>query len=260
MAKKIISWNVNGIRASVKKDFFSNLENLDADVLCLQESKAQLDQIAETIEAEIKERGYFYYANSAERKGYSGTITISKEEPLAVHQDIGVEGFDDEGRVLTLEFEDVFVVNVYVPNSGDKLARLDYRSEWDKHFLAYLQGLEARKPVLVCGDFNVAHTDIDLARPKQNYNKSAGYTQVEIDGLEGFLKHGFIDTFRLIYPDTTDAYSWWSYRGGAREKNVGWRIDYILASAILQAKVDGAFIRSDILGSDHCPVGISLQS
>lgn len=253
---KIISWNVNGIRAVAKKNFFEDFKQLDADILCLQETKAQDDQVADTLTAI---NGYHVYSNSAEKKGYSGTAILSKTEPLNVLRDMGITIHDSEGRVLCLEYEEFFLVNVYVPNSGSELKRLDYRQEWDIAFFNYLKDMEKKKPVVVCGDFNVAHRPIDLARPKPNYNKSAGFMQEEIDGMNRYTQGGLIDTFRHFSPDVTDKYSWWSYRAGARAKNVGWRIDYFLVSERFIPNVQKAYILSDVMGSDHCPVGIDLK-
>jgi len=252
---KIISWNVNGIRAVAQKNFFNDLQLMNPDVLCLQETKAQDDQVAETL-AGIND--YHIYSNSAEKKGYSGTAILSKTEPLAVTRDMGIDDHDQEGRILCLEYEKFYLVTVYVPNSGSELKRLDYRQDWDKAFFDYLKNLEKTKPVVVCGDFNVAHKAVDLARPKQNYNKSAGYMQEEIDGMDRFAQGGLTDTFRHFYPDVTDKYSWWSYRAGARGKNIGWRIDYFLVSESFLPEVKDAFILDQVMGSDHCPVGIEL--
>ncbi len=252
---KIISWNVNGIRAVAQKNFFNDLRLMNPDILCLQETKAQDDQVAETL-AGIND--YHIYSNSAEKKGYSGTAILSKTEPIAVTRDMGIDDHDQEGRILCLEYEKFFLVTVYVPNSGSELKRLDYRQDWDKAFFDYLKNLEKTKPVVVCGDFNVAHKAVDLARPKQNYNKSAGYMQEEIDGMNRFTQGGLTDTFRHFYPDVTDKYSWWSYRAGARGKNIGWRIDYFLVSESFLSEVKDAFILDQVLGSDHCPVGIEL--
>ena len=252
---KIVSWNVNGVRAVMKKDFLGSLAALDCDVLCLQETKAQDEQVLEAL-AELE--GYHIFTNSAVKKGYSGTSIISKVAPISVSKDIGIEEHDQEGRVLCAEFEDYFLVTVYTPNSGSELKRLDYRQQWDADFLAYVKQLEATKPVVICGDLNVAHKDIDLARPKPNYNKSAGYMQQEIDGIDNLVNAGFIDTFRFVNP-TTEKYSWWSYRAGARERNVGWRIDYFLASSALQPLIKDANIHKEILGSDHCPVSLVIQ-
>ncbi len=253
---KIISFNVNGIRAIAKKNFFEDVKLMNADIICLQETKASIEQVKETVAEELSD--YFIYANQAVKKGYSGTAIFSKTEPISVVADMGIEEHDQEGRVLAAEFEDFYVVTVYVPNSKNDLSRLDYRQKWDADFLAYLKELEKKKPVIACGDFNVAHKEIDLARPKANYNKSAGFTQKEIDGMDNFTQNGFVDIFRSQHPDEVK-YSWWSYRGGARERNVGWRIDYFLVSESLQDKVKKSTIENDILGSDHCPVGIEMS-
>lgn len=252
---KLISWNVNGLRAVVKKNFFEDFKLIDADIFCLQETKAQDGQVAEAL-ASVE--GYHIYSNSAEKKGYSGTAILSKTKPLSISRDIGIAEHDTEGRVLCLEYDNFFLVDVYVPNSGNDLKRLDYRQNWDLSFFNYLKKLEEKKPVIVCGDFNVAHRPIDLARPKPNYNKSAGFMQEEIDGMDRYTQGGFVDTFRHFYPDTTDKYSWWSYRAGARGKNVGWRIDYFLVSEDFMPQVEKAYILNEVMGSDHCPVGIEL--
>ncbi len=252
---KIVSWNVNGIRAVTKKNFFDDLRILDPDILCLQETKANEKQVAEALKSA---NSYHIYSNEAVKPGYSGTSVISKISPINVTKGISLKEHDTEGRVLCLEFEGYFLVNVYVPNSGAELKRLEYRQDWDRAFYNYLKELEKSKPVIVCGDFNVAHTDIDLARPKANYNKAAGYMQEEIEGMDRFTKGGFADTFRHFYPDVTNRYSWWSYRAGARRKNIGWRIDYFLVSQSFLPSVKRAFILDDIMGSDHCPVGIEL--
>ena len=251
----MISWNVNGIRASVKKGFVEKFTELDADIFCLQETKAQDDQVAEAL-TEIE--GYHLFSNSAEKKGYSGTAIISKEKPLSVTPDIGITEHDNEGRVLCAEYDNFFLVNVYVPNSGSGLKRLDYRAEWDGAFTAYLDGLKQQKGLIVTGDFNVAHKEIDLARPKSNYDKTAGYTQKEIDGFDAMLGIGLTDTFRAQHPDKVDAYTFWNVRFKARERNVGWRIDYFLASEDLTDKVKEAYILDDIHGSDHCPIGLKI--
>lgn len=253
---KIISFNVNGIRAIMQKSFIDDMHRIDADVICLQETKATVEQVKEAVS---KVNGYHVYANEAERKGYSGTAILTKHQPIAVTYYIGHDDHDNEGRVTCAEFEDFFLVTVYVPNSGSELLRLDYRQQWDKEFLNYLKRLESVKPVIVCGDFNVAHQAIDLARPKQNYNKAAGYMQAEIDGMDAFSSHGFIDTFRHFNGDQIK-YSWWSYRAGARDKNIGWRIDYFLCSEALLPKIKEAYIMNDVFGSDHCPVGITLNN
>ena len=251
---RLVSWNVNGIRAIMKKDFAELLAAMDTDVLCLQETKAQDEQVSEAL-SPID--GYHIYSNSALKKGYSGTAILSKVEPLSVQFDMGVEAHDQEGRVIAAEFDAFYLVTVYTPNSGSGLKRLDYRQQWDRDFLSYLKQLELKKPLVVCGDLNVAHKDIDLARPKPNYNKSAGYTQKEIDGLDNLVAAGFIDTFRIMNPEEVK-YSWWSYRAGARAKNVGWRIDYFMASSSLAASVKRADILNDVMGSDHCPVLLDL--
>ncbi|MCU4163568.1 exodeoxyribonuclease III [Carboxylicivirga caseinilyticus] len=254
---KLISWNVNGLRAVAKKDFFESFDQMGPDILCLQETKAQDDQVAEVLKSMF---GYHIYSNSAEKKGYSGTAVISKQEPISVTKGIGIEEHDNEGRVLTVEYDKFYLVNVYVPNSGSELKRLDYRQDWDKAFFDYLKKLEEKKPVLSCGDFNVAHKEIDLARPKANYNKSAGFMQEEIDGMDRFTQGGLIDTFRYLHPNEPDKYSWWSYRAGARGKNIGWRIDYFLASESFLPEIKDAFILPEIMGSDHCPVGIEINA
>jgi len=253
---KLISWNVNGLRAVAKKDFFESFDQMGPDILCLQETKAQDDQVAEVLKSMM---GWHFYSNSAEKKGYSGTAIISKQEPISVSKGIGLEEHDNEGRVLTLEYDRFYLVNVYVPNSGSELKRLDYRQDWDKAFFDYLKKLEEKKPVLSCGDFNVAHKEIDLARPKPNYNKSAGFMQEEIDGMDRFTQGGLVDTFRHFHPDEADKYSWWSYRAGARGKNIGWRIDYFLASETFLPEIKDAFILPEVMGSDHCPVGIVVK-
>ena len=252
---KIISWNVNGIRAVAGKNFFTYFKSMNPDILCLQETKAQDDQVSETLSSVTD---YHIFSNSAEKKGYSGTAILSKIKPLSVLRGIGIAEHDNEGRVLCAEYSDFYLVNVYVPNSGSDLKRLSYRQKWDLDFLAYLKNLEKTKPVVVCGDFNVAHKPVDLARPKENYNKSAGYMQEEIDGIERCISSGLIDSFRHFYPEKTGAYSWWSYRAGAREKNVGWRIDYFLVSRTFMPSVKSAFILPEIMDSDHCPVCIEL--
>lgn len=253
---KLVSFNVNGIRAIMKKDFTADFNRLNADVFCLQETKAQDDQVAEAL---TPFKDYHLYSFSAVKKGYSGTAVLTKTKPLSVHKGIGIAEHDDQGRALTVEFEGFFLTNVYVPNSGNALLRLDYRQTWDTAFLQFLKNLEKQKPVIVCGDLNVAHKEIDLARPKANYNKSAGFMQEEIDGIDNYVANGLADTFRYIHPDKRDAYSWWSYRGGARDRNVGWRIDYFLASESILPKVTNAEILSDVYGSDHCPVLLEME-
>ncbi|HXJ98993.1 MAG TPA: exodeoxyribonuclease III [Gelidibacter sp.] len=252
---RIISWNVNGIRAAVTKSFFNAVEALNPDVLCLQETKAQLDETKTALQSL---ESYHHYYNSAQRKGYSGTAVLSKTKPLSFANDMGIAEHDTEGRVQCMEFKDFFLVNVYVPNSGQKLERLEYRQQWDADFLAYLKNLEKTKPVIACGDFNVAHRAIDLKNDKANYNKTAGYMQVEIDGMDNFLEDQFIDSFRLLHPDEV-AYTYWSYRFKARERNTGWRIDYFLVSKVFADKIKSVTIYSDILGSDHCPIGLEID-
>lgn len=252
---RIVSWNVNGIRAVLKKDFVQSFVNLAPDVMCFQETKAQCEQVAQAI-GDID--GYSLVSSSAEKKGYSGTAILSRVTPLSVKYGIGIDELDQEGRVIAAEFEQFILVTVYTPNSGSELKRLTFRQEWDAAFLAYIQTLEAIKPVLICGDLNVAHKDIDLARPKPNYNKSAGYMQEEIDGIDNLVNAGYVDTFRQHHPEEAK-YTWWSYRAGARERNVGWRIDYFLASKAILPMISGAGIHKDILGSDHCPVSVELS-
>jgi len=256
MQHKLISWNVNGIRAAIKKGFEDSLNKMNPDVLCLQETKAQNDQVVEALSGI---NGYHIFSNSAVKKGYSGTAIISKNEPLSVSTDIGIDEHDQEGRVITVEFDNYYLITVYVPNSSRDLKRLDYRQEWDRDFLNYLKRLEEKKPVVVCGDFNVAHNPIDLARPKPNYNKTAGYMQEEIDGMNNYVGAGLVDSFRHLYPDTVDKYSWWSYMGGARERNIGWRIDYFLTSETLKSNIAEATIHPEYMESDHCPVGLVLK-
>lgn len=248
---KFISWNINGLRAVCGKGFADIFANLDADFFCLQETK-----LSPGIDVPQFD-GYFSYWSLAEKKGYSGTAIYSRHEPLAVSYGIGLTQHDREGRVITLDMDDFYLVTVYTPNSQDQLARLYYRMEWEAAFRDYLKGLDSRKPVIVCGDMNVAHKEIDLKNPKTN-RRNAGFTDEERAEFTKLLDTGFVDTFRLKYPDLTDAYSWWSYRMRAREKNVGWRIDYFVVSERLAPKVTDAGIRADIFGSDHCPVSLEL--
>ena len=250
---KLISWNVNGLRACITKGFYDFFQQEDADIFCLGETKMQPEQ------AVIETPGYHQYWNSAVKKGYSGVAIFTKKEPLSVRYGLGIEEHDQEGRVITLEFEDFFLVNVYTPNSKDGLLRLDYRMTWEDAFRAHLNKLDESKPVIVCGDMNVAHQEIDLKNPKTN-RKNPGFTDEERAKMTELLASGFIDSFRTLYPDKTDAYSWWSYRTRAREKNVGWRIDYFLTSARMKEQIEDAVIYADILGSDHCPVGLILKS
>ena len=252
---KIISFNVNGIRAVVGKTFIPDMQRVNADVICLQETKATPEQVQDAC---VALEGYHVFANSAERKGYSGTAILSKSQPLNVTYGIGVAEHDTEGRVVCAEFPSYFVVSVYVPNSGSELLRLGYRQTWDGAFLAYLKNLEQTKPVIVCGDFNVAHKAIDLARPKENYNKSAGFMQEEIDGMNAYTSNGLIDTYRSVHGDAVK-YTWWSYRGGARQKNVGWRIDYLCTTDTIADRISDASILPFIKHSDHCPIVLDLK-
>lgn len=249
---KLISWNVNGLRACVEKGFLEFFKNVDADMFCIQESKLQEGQI------KLEPDGYHQYWNYAQKKGYSGTAIFSKTEPLTVRYGIGIEEHDNEGRVITLEFKDLYLVTVYTPNAQRELARLDYRMKWEDDFRAYLKSLDSVKPVIVCGDMNVAHQEIDIKNPASN-RKNAGFTDEERSKFTELLNSGFIDTYRYFYPDKKDAYTWWSYMFNAREKNVGWRIDYFCASARLKDKLHGAAIHPDVLGSDHCPVELVLK-
>ena len=251
---KIISFNVNGIRAIVGKSFLEDMNLLQADMICLQETKATEEQVKEAVSSLTE---YQVYANSAERKGYSGTAILTKHKPENVTYGMGIPEHDMEGRIVCATYADFHLVCVYVPNSGSELLRLGYRQQWDSAFLAYLKNLESTKPVVVCGDFNVAHQPIDLARPKDNFNKSAGYMQEEIDGMNNFTSNGLVDSYRQFYPDGIK-YSWWSYRAGARQKNIGWRIDYFLISVNFISQVKSVDIYNEIHGSDHCPVGITF--
>lgn len=244
---KLISWNVNGLRACVGKNFIEFFNEADADIFCIQESKLQNGQIA------LDLPGYYQYWNYAEKKGYSGTAIFTKQKPVNAFHGIGIGKHDKEGRVITLEFEKFYMVTVYTPNSQNELARLSYRMEWEDAFRAYLKKLEETKPVIVCGDLNVAHKEIDLKNPKTN-RKNAGFTDEEREKFTELLNSGFVDTFRYFYPDTEGIYSWWSYRFQAREKNAGWRIDYFLVSECLKNLLQSAHIHTDVLGSDHCPV------
>ena len=252
---KLISWNVNGVRAVMKKEFMDSFTSMNPDILCLQETKAQDDQVLEALK-EVE--GYHIYTNAAEKKGYSSTAIISKQKPISVNYGLGIEKHDNEGRVITAEYDNFYLVTAYVPNSQNGLKRLDYRIEWDADMKAYLQNLDKKKPVAFCGDLNVVHTEMDIKNHKSNYNKSPGYTQKEIDGLEAFLNGGFTDTFRALHPEEIK-YSWWSYRFNSREKNTGWRLDYFLTSDRILNKVKTAEIHNDIFGSDHCPVSITLE-
>ena len=249
---KFISWNVNGLRACVKKGFLEFFNQEQADFFCVQETKLQEGQINLELE------GYHQYWNYAVKKGYSGTAIFTKHEPLSVQYGMGIEEHDQEGRVITLEYDDFYLVTVYTPNSQNELARLDYRMKWEDDFKAFLLNLESHKPVIVCGDLNVAHQQIDLRNPKTN-TKNPGFTPDERNKMTHLLNAGFIDTFRFFYPTKEECYSWWSYRAGARAKNVGWRIDYFIASKQLEPRLKDAMIYPEILGSDHCPVVLTLK-
>lgn len=250
--KKLISWNVNGIRACVKKGFLDFFNEIDADIFCIQETKLQEGQI------DLQLDGYYQYWNYAERKGYSGTALFTKEKPLNVIYGLGLEEHDNEGRVITAEFDKYYVVTVYTPNSKEKLARIEYRMQWEDAFREFLKDLELNKPVIVCGDLNVAHNEIDLKNPKTN-RKNAGFSDEERNKFNVLLNSGFIDTFRYFYPNTENIYSWWSYRFNARKNNAGWRIDYFLVSNTLQDRLIDAKIHTEILGSDHCPVELTIK-
>ncbi|MBO5252012.1 MAG: exodeoxyribonuclease III [Bacteroidaceae bacterium] len=249
---KLISWNVNGLRACCDKGFRETFDRLDADFFCLQETKMQAGQL------DLQFEGYQSYWNYAEKKGYSGTAIFTRRQPIAVTYGIGVDEHDHEGRVITLEMDSFYLITVYVPNSQDELRRLDYRMTWEDDFLAYLKRLEEKKPVVVCGDLNVAHQEIDLKNPKTN-RRNAGFTDEERAKFSRWLETGFTDTFRYFYPEQKDIYSWWSYRFKAREKNAGWRIDYFVTSASLNDKLLGAKIHTDVFGSDHCPVELTID-
>ena len=249
---KLISWNVNGIRACVGKNFMEFFNEVDADIFCLQETKLQENQI------DLKLDGYYQYWNYAKKKGYSGTAIFTKREPLNVTYGINIEEHDQEGRVITLEFEDFYMVTVYTPNSQNQLKRLDYRMKWEDDFRAYLKNLDEVKPVIICGDLNVAHKEIDLKNPKTN-RKNAGFTDEERSKFTQLLDEGYIDTFRYFYPNEENIYSWWSYRFKAREKNAGWRIDYFCASEKLKDRLISAKIHTEVLGSDHCPVELVIK-
>ncbi len=248
---KLISWNVNGLRAIMGKNFMEVFQKLDADIFCLQETKLQEGQIA------LELPGYEQYWNYAERKGYSGTAVFTKQKPISVTYGIDIPEHDKEGRVITLEYEDFYLVTVYTPNSQNELKRLDYRMTWEDDFRAYLNQLALKKGVIVCGDMNVAHEEIDLKNPKSNH-RNAGFTDEERSKMTELLDSGFIDSFRYFYPDATEIYSWWSYRFQARSKNAGWRIDYFLVSENLRCRLKGSAIHTEIMGSDHCPVELTI--
>ena len=249
---KLISWNVNGIRACVNKGFKDFFKEINADIFCIQETKCQIDQI------ELEFEGYKSFWNSAEKKGYSGTAIYTKEKPISVKYGIGIEKHDEEGRVITLEFKNFFMVNIYTPNSKRGLERLEYRQVWEDEIRKYLLDLNKIKPVIMCGDLNVAHNEIDLKNPKTN-RRNAGFTDEEREKMTQLLESGFTDSFRYLYPDKKEAYSWWSYMGRAREKNVGWRIDYFIVSKNIENKIKEAKIHSEIMGSDHCPVELEID-
>ncbi len=248
---KFISWNVNGLRACLGKGFEDFFKSIDADVFCIQETKMQKEQ------AEVQLDGYFQFWNSAVKKGYSGTAVFAKKEPVSVSYDMGIEEHDSEGRIITLEYEDFFLVNVYTPNSQRELARLDYRMRWEDDFRSYVKELDSKKPVVICGDLNVAHKEIDLKNPKTNVG-NAGFTPEEREKMTKLLESGFVDSFRYLYPDKTGAYTWWSYMFNARANNAGWRIDYFLVSERIKDKIKDAKIHSDVFGSDHCPVELEI--
>lgn len=249
---KLLSWNVNGLRACVGKGFLDFFHEMDADIFALQETKLQEGQI------DLELEGYYQYWNYAQKKGYSGTAIFTKHEPLNVSYGIGIQQHDEEGRVITLEFEEYYFVTCYTPNSQPELARLEYRMQWEDDFRGYLKTLERTKPVIVCGDLNVAHKEIDLKNPKTN-RKNAGFTDEERGKFTKLLESGFIDTYRYFYPDKEQAYSWWSYRFRAREKNAGWRIDYFCVSKSLEERLIDAYIYTDVMGSDHCPVELVIE-
>lgn len=249
---KLISWNVNGLRACMKKGFEEYFKEMDADIFCVQETKLQEGQI------DFCPEGYECYWNYADRKGYSGTAVFTKKKPLEVINGIGIDEHDHEGRVITLEYEKFYFVTVYTPNSQSELARLSYRMQWEDAFRDYLKELDAHKPVIVCGDLNVAAQEIDLKNPKTN-RKNAGFTDEERQKFSELLESGFVDSFRYFYPEKTGAYSWWSYRFKAREKNAGWRIDYFVVSETMTEKMKDAYIYKDIMGSDHCPIGLEIE-
>lgn len=247
---KLVSWNVNGIRACIQKGFYERFQELDADIFCVQETKMQEGQ------AQIDREGYYHYMNSAKKKGYSGTLIYTKKKPVHVFYGMNKEEHDHEGRLITLEFDNFYVITCYTPNSQNELKRLDYRMKWEDDFLNYLESLD--KPVILCGDLNVAHKEIDLKNPQSN-RRNAGFSDEEREKMTTLLNHGFIDTFRYLYPQKEGIYSWWSYRFKAREKNAGWRIDYFIVSECLKEKIKEATIETQIMGSDHCPVTLEID-
>ena len=254
---KLISWNVNGIRAVINKGFEDFFKEANADIFCLQETKMQVEQLGE--DAKKIFDGYYQYWNCAEKKGYSGTAIFTKKEPISVSYGIGIEEHDKEGRVITLEYEDFYIVDCYTPNSKRELERLEYRMIWEDEFRNYLLNLNKRKPVILCGDLNVAHKEIDLKNPKTN-RRTAGFTDEEREKMTRLLDSGFTDSFRFLYPNKENCYSWWSYMGHSREKNIGWRIDYFIVSNSIESKIKESYIYQNILGSDHCPVGLELDN
>lgn len=253
----LVNWNVNGIRSIIKKDFIKDIQQLNPDIFCLQETKGAEEEVRSALSVFSD---YHVYVNSSKaRKGYSGTAILTKQEPISVTYDMGIEEHDQEGRIITAEFPTFFLTTVYTPNAGEGLSRLDYREVWDREFREYVSWLDRRKPSIICGDLNVAHQPIDIARPKENYNKAAGYTQREIDGFTRLLEAGFVDTFRRFYPEEVK-YTYWNYVTNARAKNTGWRIDYFLVPERIVDKVKDAMIYNQYFGSDHCPVGLQFET
>lgn len=252
---RIVSWNVNSVRAIIKKDFTASIKKLEPDILCLQETKASDSEVQEAL---LPLNSYLTYCNSAEKKGYSGTALLSKNKPVEIIDSINDVDNDNEGRLICAEYSNFYLINIYAPNAGQLLKRLDYKKNWNSNFLEYLKKLNKLKPVIACGDFNVAHRSIDLKNDKANYNKTAGYTQIEIDGMDAVINSGFIDSFRFFHPNT-EAYTFWSYRFNAREKNIGWRIDYFLISEKLINKVKLVNIHPEFYGSDHCPISLEID-
>ncbi|MFA5298097.1 MAG: exodeoxyribonuclease III [Lutibacter sp.] len=252
---RIVSWNVNGIRAIVKKDFFESIQKLNPDILCLQETKAQNDEVKEAL---LPLNNYSHYYNSADRKGYSGTAFLGKKKPSAVLDSINFVDGDTEGRLICAEYSNFFLITLYAPNAGQLLERLNYKKTWNSRFLEYLKNLQKIKPIIACGDFNVAHRPIDLKNNTENYNKTAGYTQIEIDGMDAMINSGFVDCFRYFHPNEV-AYTYWSYRFNARARDIGWRIDYFLISETLVDKVKATKIHSELYGSDHCPISLEID-
>ena len=252
---RIVSWNVNGIRAIINKDFVESVKKMNPDILCLQETKAADNEVGQAL---LPFNNYFIHNNSADRKGYSGTALLSKNKPMTITNSINIVDGDTEGRLICAEYPNFYLVNVYAPNAGQQLDRLGYKKVWNSHFLEYLKDLEKVKPVIACGDFNVAHRAIDLKNDVANYNKTAGYTQIEIDGMDAMIHAGFVDSFRYFHPNEV-AYTYWSYRFNSRAKNVGWRIDYFLVSEALINKVKSVKINSDFYGSDHCPISLEIE-